>query len=231
MSDILEEEFELVEREPNAEGLVHVNHDDDTDSLGVVSLDDSSGSEEGCCTPSAAASALIAALEDAGTFNSLQVGLLRRQRQSPRCSAMVTAALPPPDGHLARHRHYSLMPCDNPVFRCKILSRRPSRASTALLLQRYLNTQVQSKISSRMQLPRHTLRPGSSVQPHQQLEASAALPRTSMQQLKWRQRLHPLRGVLEEGQPSPPAQQLLEPGLLSSCCWVHALRLSQPSCC
>jgi hypothetical protein len=66
-------DFEWVERPPSGNAEHIIIHDDDTDSFGVISLEDSAS--EGCGTPSAAA-AVITALEDAGPFDQLQVNLL-----------------------------------------------------------------------------------------------------------------------------------------------------------
>jgi hypothetical protein len=69
-------DFEWVERPCNRDADAIIAHDDDADSFGVISLEDSAS--EGCGTPSAAAAAVITALEDAGPFDQLQVNNLVR---------------------------------------------------------------------------------------------------------------------------------------------------------
>lgn len=64
-------DFEWVERPLSRNSEQFGVHEDDADSLGVISLEDSAS--EGCGTPSAAAAAVITALEDAGPFDQLQV--------------------------------------------------------------------------------------------------------------------------------------------------------------
>jgi hypothetical protein len=67
-------DFEWVERPPSENAEHIIAHEDDADSFGVISLEDSAS--EGCGTPSAAAAAVITALEDAGPFDQLQVNKL-----------------------------------------------------------------------------------------------------------------------------------------------------------
>jgi hypothetical protein len=67
-------DFEWVERPCSRTADQASTHDDDADSFGVISLEDSAS--EGCGTPSAAAAAVITALEDAGPFDQLQVNVL-----------------------------------------------------------------------------------------------------------------------------------------------------------
>lgn len=64
-------DFEWVEWPCSRDAEALRTHHDDMDSLGVISLEDSAS--EGCGTPSAAAAAVITALEDAGPFNQVQV--------------------------------------------------------------------------------------------------------------------------------------------------------------
>jgi hypothetical protein len=79
-------DFEWVERPSSRSSQEFDTHEDDADSLGVISLEDSAS--DGCGTPSAAAAAVITALEDAGPLDQLQVGVLR----SLRCAAATSGA-------------------------------------------------------------------------------------------------------------------------------------------
>ncbi|WIA08119.1 hypothetical protein OEZ85_007577 [Tetradesmus obliquus] len=83
-------DFEWVERPLSRNSEQFGVHEDDADSLGVISLEDSAS--EGCGTPSAAAAAVITALEDAGPFDQLQ-DIIQEAMASIHCVPASPAAV------------------------------------------------------------------------------------------------------------------------------------------